>query len=65
VHAHVDIQEIACLLMDQAQKESEDSLKDLAELLPFVVFEADRSGRLTYTNRYGVQLWDFGGKGAA
>ncbi len=38
----------------EALKESEQRFRELADLLPQTIFEADSAGRLTYTNRAGL-----------
>jgi len=40
---------------DEALRASEERFRDLAELLPQTVFEADEEGRLTFINRQGYQ----------
>ena len=37
-------------------RESERRFRELSDLLPQVVFEADPSGKLTYANRYALEL---------
>ena len=46
-------------LAETAMRESEKKYHDLAELLPQVVFEADRDGILTYTNRIAFQYFGY------
>ena len=36
--------------------ESESKFRDLSELLPQSIFELDRTGKITYTNKYGLEL---------
>lgn len=38
-------------------KESERKCRDLAELLPQVVYELDEHGNVTFANRYGLELF--------
>lgn len=45
---------------EQALRASEARLRELAELLPQLVFEADREGRLTFVNRQGFALTGYG-----
>lgn len=37
-------------------KESEKKFKDLSDLLPQMIYETDKNGILTYTNKFGFQL---------
>jgi PAS domain S-box-containing protein len=46
-------------LAEIAMRESEKKYHDLAELLPQVVFEADRDGILTYLNRIAFQYFGY------
>lgn len=47
------------LLVELALRESEVWRKNLAEILPFIVFETDNTGRLTYVNGNGIKSWGF------
>ncbi len=47
------------ILAEQAMRESEKKYHDLAELLPQAVFETDRDGILTYTNRIAFQYFGY------
>jgi len=42
--------------MEERIKESERRFRDLADLLPVVVFEADLTGRLTYVNNVAFKM---------
>lgn len=44
---------------EDAIKQSEKKFRDLAELLPQVVFEFDLQGRFTYVNRYAFGLFGY------
>jgi PAS domain S-box-containing protein len=44
---------------EKALKRSEQKFRELAELLPEVVFEIDRKGMLTYTNREGFHTFGY------
>jgi len=44
---------------EEALRESENKFRDMAELLPAVVFELDSQGRLTYVNRYALNLYKY------
>ncbi len=44
---------------EKALRKSEQKYRALAELLPEVVFEIDRNGMLTYTNRAGFQTFGY------
>ncbi len=46
-------------LAEEALRESEKKFRDMAELLPAVVFELDSQGRLTYVNRYAFNLFGY------
>ncbi|MGD0857038.1 MAG: PAS domain S-box protein, partial [Dehalococcoidia bacterium] len=56
-----------CFIMDitdrkrseQALAESEEKFKDLADLLPQIVFEADATGVFTYVNRRGYEVFGY------
>ncbi len=45
--------------MEDALRESEKKFRDLAELLPQGVYEANGQGRLTYANRFGLDLFGY------
>jgi len=44
---------------EDALKKSERKFRELAELLPVVVFETDQEGMLTYTNHAGFQTFGY------
>jgi two-component system cell cycle sensor histidine kinase/response regulator CckA len=44
---------------EDAMQQSEKKFRDLAELLPQVVFEFDLQGRFTYVNRYALNLFGY------
>lgn len=44
---------------ERALQESEQRFRELAELLPQIVFELDHRGRLTFVNREGLQSFGF------
>jgi PAS domain S-box-containing protein len=44
---------------EQALAESEEKFKDLADLLPQVVFEADAEGIFTYVNKSGYEVFGY------
>ncbi len=44
---------------DTALRESEERFKDLAELLPQCVYEADKTGRITYANRQAFRTFGY------
>jgi PAS domain S-box-containing protein len=63
-----EIQTVAIKFTEMAHKvgerekllrESEQRFRDLADLLPQAVFEADREGTVTYTNRMGYELFGY------
>jgi len=45
--------------MEEALIESEKKFRDLAALLPEVVFETDLTGRFTYANSFGLDLFGY------
>ncbi|HOG16937.1 MAG TPA: PAS domain S-box protein [Syntrophales bacterium] len=45
--------------MEEALIESEKKFRDLAALLPEVVFETDLTGRFTYANPFGLDLFGY------
>lgn len=47
------------LKIEERLRESEKKYKDLTTLLPQVVFEFDRSGRFTYCNKFGLEMFEF------
>lgn len=53
----VDISEMK--LIDRKLRESEERFRDLANLLPSCIFEADLSGNLTYANRFARELFGY------
>jgi len=55
----MSIRRIENLLMELAWRESEAWRRNLAEILPFIVFEVDSTGRLTYVNSNGIASWGF------
>ncbi|MCP4687376.1 MAG: PAS domain S-box protein, partial [Desulfobacterales bacterium] len=44
---------------DEALRESEERFREMAELLPEVVFEADASGRLTFANKNAFEYFGY------
>jgi PAS domain S-box-containing protein len=44
---------------EEALRTSEERFRQLAELFPETIFEADIHGRLTYTNEHGAQKYGF------
>ncbi len=44
---------------EEALRESERKHRDLAELLPQIVFETDRQGNLTFANRQGLAMFGY------
>jgi PAS domain S-box-containing protein len=42
-------------LAEQALKESESKFRDLADMLPLVIYEADMQGNFTYINNHGMK----------
>jgi PAS domain S-box-containing protein len=46
--------------MREALIESERRFREMADLLPQTVFESDLEGRLTFTNRKGLELFGYG-----
>jgi PAS domain S-box-containing protein len=42
--------------MERALRESEERFRELAELLPVIVYEADETGKFTFVNRGGLEL---------
>jgi diguanylate cyclase (GGDEF)-like protein/PAS domain S-box-containing protein len=49
--------ELNCLRQELVQtKKSEKKLHDLTEMLPEIVFEMDKDGRLTFMNQRGIKL---------
>lgn len=44
---------------EEALRTSEDRFRQLAELFPETIFEADVNGRLTYANEHGAQKYGF------
>jgi PAS domain S-box-containing protein len=42
--------------MERALRESEERFRELAELLPVIVYEADETGKFTFVNRCGLEL---------
>ncbi len=44
---------------EAALQESEKKYRDLADLLPQALFETDAAGRLTYANRFGLELFGY------
>ncbi len=46
-------------LAQKALRKSEQKFRELSELLPDVVFEANREGMLTYTNRAGFETFGY------
>jgi PAS domain S-box-containing protein len=45
-----------CEHMERALRESEERFRELAELLPVIVYEADETGKFTFVNRCGLEL---------
>lgn len=45
---------------ERRRSESEERFRQLADLLPAIVYEADLHGRLTFVNRHSYQLGGFG-----
>jgi PAS domain S-box-containing protein len=43
--------------VEEALRESEERLRDLAESLPLTIFETDPQGRITYINRTGLDVF--------
>lgn len=50
------------LRTEEALRKSEEKYRDLAELLPEVVFETDAEGNITYTNRIGFKRFGYSQK---
>ena len=50
---------VSNILLDKKVKETEKRFKDLAELLPEIVFEADLSGQFTFINKKANQILGF------
>ncbi|RLB17169.1 MAG: hypothetical protein DRG82_07230 [Deltaproteobacteria bacterium] len=46
-------------LVEKALRKSERKFRELAELLPEVIFETDMEGMLTYTNRAGFETFGY------
>ncbi|MEW6347544.1 MAG: PAS domain S-box protein [Thermodesulfobacteriota bacterium] len=46
---------------EQALRESEARFRELADLLPQFVYEADKEGRFTFVNRSGLEKTGYGG----
>ena len=44
---------------EEALRESEERLRDLAESLPLTIFETDTEGRITYINRAGLDVFGY------
>ncbi len=44
---------------EEAVRASERRFRELADLLPQTIFEADRSGRLTFVNKYAEQMFGY------
>jgi len=44
-------------LAEEALRDSEERFKNLAEVFPETIFEADSFGRLTYANEHGLQTY--------
>jgi PAS domain S-box-containing protein len=44
---------------EEKLKESENKYRDLAELLPQAIFEADLDGKLTFVNKIGVEMFNY------
>ena len=44
---------------DESLRESEEKYRDLAELLPLMIFELDTDFRITYANRHAHTIFEF------
>ncbi|MDD3078985.1 MAG: histidine kinase N-terminal 7TM domain-containing protein [Paludibacter sp.] len=47
------------IITENALKTSEERFKELTEIFPEVIYEADRYGNLTYVNRHGFEKFGF------
>ncbi|MDD4859493.1 MAG: PAS domain-containing protein [Dehalococcoidales bacterium] len=47
-------------MVEQALKESEQKYRELADMLPEIMFEADNNGKLTYANRKALESFNIG-----
>jgi PAS domain S-box-containing protein len=50
---------IGCEQMERALRDSEERFRELAELLPVIVYETDDQGRFTFVNRSGLGLGEY------
>ncbi|MFC1982445.1 PAS domain-containing protein, partial [Chloroflexota bacterium] len=48
-----------CKRLEQALMESEKAYQELADSLPQTVFEIDKTGKITFSNKHGFQVFGY------